>query len=157
MNFPPGQVVAVCLSSGGIPRHPVESAQLSVGGFENDGHRYDEHYAPQRAVTLFNQEILDRFEPDAEAFPSGSVGENITLRGINLGDLEIGTRLLIGEAEIQLEKRWKPCHAKNAETGYSRVNEREHLGFFASVVRPGMIRGGDTIQVVAHSEGDQQG
>ncbi|QDU76526.1 6-N-hydroxylaminopurine resistance protein [Bremerella volcania] len=117
-------------------------------GFENDGHRYEEHYAPKRAVTLFNREILDRFEPDGEAFPPGSVGENITVAGIDLGKLAIGTRLAVGEAEIQLEKPWKPCHATNAASGQSRVNEREHLGFFASVVRPGTIRRGDVVEVL---------
>lgn len=147
MNFPPGQVFAVCISSGGIPRLPVESAQLTEGGFEDDGHRYDEHYVPKRAVTLFNQEILDRFEPDADAFPPGSVGENITVAGIDLGKLSIGMRLAVGEAEIQLEKPWKPCHAKNAATGYSRINKREHRGFFASVLRPGTIRRGDVVKV----------
>ena len=148
MNLPPGQVVAVCLSAGGIPRLPVESAQLTVGGFENDGHRYDEHYAKNRAVTLFNQEILDHFDADAEPFPPGSVGENITVAGIDLGTLTVGARLSVGEAEIQLEKRWKPCHATNAASGYSRVNERENLGFFASVIRPGMVRNGDEVRVL---------
>ncbi|MBA2117767.1 MOSC domain-containing protein [Bremerella alba] len=147
MKLPPGQVVAVCLSTGGIPRLPVESAQLTVAGFENDGHRYDEHYAKNRAVTLFNQEILDQFVPGAEAFPPGSVGENITVARIDLTALEVGTRLLVGETEIQLEKRWKPCHAKNSSSGYSRVNELEHFGFFASVVRPGTVHPNDRIEV----------
>ena len=148
MNFPPGQVVAVCLSTGGIPRLPVDSAQLTQRGFANDGHRYEEHYAKNRAVTLFNQEILDRFEPGAEAFPPGSVGENITITGIDLGELQVGTRLLVGEAEIHLEKRWKPCHAKNSANGNTCVNDRELLGYFASVLKPGEVKTGDLIKVL---------
>jgi len=122
---------------------------LTPAGFQNDGHRYQEHYAPERAVTLFNQEILEQFEPGAPCFPPGSVGENITLRGIDLNQLEVGTRLSVGEAEIRLARRWKPCHAIDAQSGISQVNSQEHRGYFASVVNPGQVRAGDGIWVLS--------
>ena len=149
MNFPPGQVAAVCLSSGGIPRLPVESAQLTVAGFENDGHRYDEHYAPQRAVTLFSFAILDQHERDALAFPPGSAGENITVKRLDLRKFRPGTRLRVGSAEIQLEKPWKPCHFKDATTGRTEPNTSQWTGWFASVVREGVIKPGDPIEIVS--------
>ncbi|MFN3151955.1 MOSC domain-containing protein [Bremerella sp.] len=149
MNLPPGQVVAVCLSAGGIPRLPVESAQLTVGGFENDGHRYDEHYAPRRAVTLFDLAYLDQHERDALAFPPGSAGENITVKRLDLGKLQPGTQLTVGNAEIRLEKPWKPCHFKDATTGRTEPNDSGWNGWFASVVREGLIRPGYPIEIVS--------
>ncbi len=149
MNFPPGRVVAVCLSTGGIPRLPVDSAQLTVNGFQDDGHRFDEHYAKNRAVTLFNQEILEQFDADSAAFPPGSVGENITIAGIELSRLAVGVNLEIGKTVVRLERPWKPCHAKNAANGYSRVNSQEHFGFFASVVTAGIVQPGDIVKVAA--------
>lgn len=148
MNTHPGQVVAVCLSSGGIPRFAVESALLTRRGFENDGHRYDEHYAPERAATLFNKEILDHFTSESEPFPPGSVGENLTLTGIDLNRLSPGTRLRIGEAEIRLEKAWKPCHAEDAVTGRTAMNDERWQGYFASVLKPGTIQAGEAVEVL---------
>lgn len=148
MNKDPGQVVAVCLSSGGIPRFPVESALLTERGFQNDGHRYDEHYVPERAATLFCQEILEQFAAGTEPFPPGSVGENLTLAGIDLNGLSPGAQLRIGEAELRLEKKWKPCHAEDAVTGRTAPNEKQWQGYFASVVRPGTIQAGQEVEVL---------
>ena len=149
MNSSPGRVVAVCLSEGGIPRLPVESAQLTLTGLEGDGHRYDEHYAQERAVTLFNWEILQQFDAQCEPFPPGSVGENISLAGIELALLEPGTGLEVGEAEILLVKRWRPCHAKDAASGRTCGNVQQWKGYFASVLRPGEIHPGDSIRVIS--------
>ncbi|MEW4456179.1 MOSC domain-containing protein [Bremerella sp. JC817] len=153
MKISEGHVVAVCLSSGGIPRLPVESAELTPYGFVGDGHRYDEHFAPKRAVTLFNFEILQRFEPATEPFLAGSVGENLSVEGIDLATLEVGDMLMVGTAEIRLEKRWKPCHAKDAKTGRTQPNVNEHLGFFASVQRAATVRPGNRIQRISRAEG----
>ncbi len=149
MNFPPGQVVAVCLSTGGIPRLPVDSALLTVGGIVGDGHRYEEHYAPQRAVTLFNFEVLDQHERDALAFPSGSAGENITVKGLDLEKMKPGWLLSIGDAEIRLEKPWKPCYFKDATTQRTEPNESDWKGWFASVMREGAIKPGDPIEITS--------
>lgn len=149
MNLPPGQVVAVCLYTGGIPRLPVESAYLSVAGFENDGHRYDEHYAEKRAVTLFEFAYLNQHEQDALAFPPGSAGENITVKRLDLGKLKPGTRLTIGDAEIRLEKPWKPCHFKDAVTGRTEPNDSHWKGWFASVMREGAVKPGDCLEVIS--------
>ncbi|RCS54648.1 MOSC domain-containing protein [Bremerella cremea] len=139
MNLPRGQVVAVCLSNGGIPRTAVAAAVLTPQGFQGDGHRYEQHYARERAVTLFNLELLQRFADDVPSFPPGSVGENITLAGIDLQQLSPGDCLRIGEAEVCLEKRWQPCHAIDAATEATSLNSAGWWGYFASVVTPGMV------------------
>lgn len=148
MNLSQGQVVAVCLSNGGIPRTDVEAAELTLQGFHGDGHRFDQHYAPERAVTLFNQEVLERFAAGVASFPPGSVGENITLSGIDLNQLPPGACLAIGEVTIRLEKQWKPCHAKDATTGATVPNSAEWFGYFASVLTPGIVRAGQSIEVI---------
>ena len=143
-----GKIVAVCISAGGIPRWPVHTACLTIGGLLEDGHRFKEHYQPNRAVTLFSLEQLQAFAKGASPFPPGSVGENLTVQGLNLGALAPGVRLQIGETEVQLEKPWTPCHAQHAETGTTQPNSEQHKGFFASVTREGTIRTGDAIAVV---------
>ncbi|PQO42184.1 MOSC domain-containing protein [Blastopirellula marina] len=148
MNKVPGHVIAVCLSSGGIPRFAVESGRLTERGFENDGHRYDEHCVPERAVTLFCQEMLDQFAPKTEPFPPGSVGENLTLAKIDLSELSPGARLRIGEVELRLEKKWKPCHAEDSVTGRTAPNDQQWQGFFASVLKPGTIQAGQEVGVL---------
>ncbi|MBI1246439.1 MOSC domain-containing protein [bacterium] len=149
MNSSTGRVVAICLSEGGIPRLPVDSAELTLAGFQGDGHRYDEHYAQERAVTLFNWEILQQFDVESQPFPPGSVGENISLSGVDLAELEPGTRLSVGQAEILLVKRWRPCHATEAASGRTCENGQQWKGYFASVLRPGEIHPGDSVRVIS--------
>ncbi len=147
MNQSDGRLIAVCVSAGGIPRIPVAMARVSPQGIEGDGHRFAEHYIPQRAVTLFSQEMLDRLAPTERPFSPGAVGENLTLGGIDLRRLTIGAEVTIGLATLRLEKPWIPCYAKDQVTGRVQPNRDQLPGFFASVVQDGVVRPGDPVQV----------
>src|SRR3954469_16674370 len=106
-----GRVHQVNVSSGGVPKLPVEQARIGRLGLEGDAHdpRYV-HGGPHRAVCLFALEAIERVQADGHPLMPGSVGENLTTVGIELATLAIGTRLAIGEhVVLELSSPANPC------------------------------------------------
>jgi MOSC domain-containing protein YiiM len=92
----------------------------------------------------------------------GAVGENLTVRGLDRRRLRLGQRLRIGEADIVLTQIRTPCSTLNVcgtgiqaamydarvQAGDSESPRWGLSGFYASVVRPGVVRPGDPIALV---------
>ena len=110
-----------------------------------------------RQVHLIDSELID--ELSAQGFPvePGSMGENITTRGIPLLDLPRGTRLHIGEnAIIEITGLRNPCaQLDELHDGLmDAVLDRDakgriirKAGVMGVVVVGGIIRPADTITV----------
>ena len=101
-------IVATCLSQEkGTPKAPVDKITL----IENYGVEGDAHAGPgQRQVSLIGMETIRRMcESGYEAAP-GDFGENITIEGIVLNKLAVGTRLMTGNVELVVTQIGKECH-----------------------------------------------
>ncbi len=90
----------------------------------------------------------------AEGFPvaPGSLGENLTTRGIDYRQLAAGMRLAGGGAVIEITKPRRPCAQLEPLNGgragaiQRRLAEEPHLaGWYARVLLGGWIRPGDMI------------
>jgi MOSC domain-containing protein YiiM len=84
---------------------------------------------------------------------SGSFAENITTRGIDLVSLPVGTRLHLGDAEVEVTQIGKVCHERCAiyyEAG-DCVMPRE--GIFVRVLKDGRVKVGDIIEVSSDADG----
>lgn len=164
-----GQVVAVHRSGiHGFSKHPEDSIRLLEGlGVEGDAHAgttvkhrsrvaRDPSASNLRQVHLLQSELFD--ELVARDFPvfAGDLGENITTRGLDLLALPRGTRLRIGEAEIEVTGLRNPCsQIDRFQPGLmAAVLDRDpdgrlvrKAGVMAVVRRGGAVRAGDTILV----------
>ncbi|MFH0813846.1 MAG: MOSC domain-containing protein [Pseudomonadota bacterium] len=104
------------------------------------------HVGTEKEVSLVTREDVEAFslETGIEA-PSGSFAENITTRGIPLVSLALGTRLIVGEAEIEVIAIGKDPSLSHTYSykGHSLLPTR---GCFARVTRGGMVRKGDLIK-----------
>ncbi len=127
------EVIAVCISAAkGERKTPVPSAELRENhGIVGDAHAGDWH----RQVSLLAQESIDRMQALGLDVGSGDFAENITTRGIDLPRLPVGSRLLIGEALLEVTQIGKECHARCAiyQQAGDCVMPRE--GIFARVLR----------------------
>jgi len=146
-----GEVVAVCISEGGIPRVPVPEIRLTFSGIEGDGHLHIEHFTPDRAVTLFSFEQIQQFSSRKLSFSSGSAGENVSVKGLDLSLLEPGDYVEIGPTLLRVTKPFKPCYAQEAQSEQKAENDQEQKGVFASIVRPGRVQSGDHVIVMGQS------
>lgn len=142
------RVVAVCISAGGIPKRPQLEAEVSIEGICGDLHAHDKHNRPDRALCLFDLEILRQLVDEGFRLEPGTAGENITVEGLNIQELPTGTLLQIGEVLIRLEVPRKPCYVLDSIAPQLKDAIVGRCGYMASVLRPGTVRPGMTIERV---------
>ena len=142
-----GRVVAVSASARkGEKKVPVPSVTL----VPEHGVRGDAHAGPgTRQVSLLAEESIAKMRKKGLAVGPGDFAENVTVEGIVLPALAIGTRLRVGEALLEITRIGKECHERCAiflQAG-DCVMPRE--GVFARVVSGGKVAAGDAVEVVA--------
>lgn len=109
-----------------------------------------------RQVHLLHAELFDELVArDHPVFP-GELGENITTRGLDLLALPTGTRLQLGEAEVEVMGLRNPCsQIDRFQPGLmAAVLDRDaagalirKAGVMAVVRRGGEVRPGDAIRL----------
>ena len=146
-------VVAVCVSPGGIPKLPLDEGYVSATGLSGDGRNHAKHIRADRAVSLFDLEILQQLVREGFPLVAGAAGENLTIAGLHVQDLASGTLLQIGDAVLKLEQPRKPCYVLDAIDPRLKDAIVGRCGYMASVVREGTIRPGMAIAHVVSDMG----
>jgi MOSC domain-containing protein YiiM len=158
-----GRVVSVNVSQGGVPKRPIPRAWVTRLGLEADGHFEPEpiHGGLIGAVCLYTVESIERVAADGHAAFPGAFGENLTLQGIELGELGAGDRLRIGDAGlvIELTKHAAPCQTQGhwfIDRRIARISPKIHpedARWYASVVSEGWVAPGDRVELVRSGGG----
>ena len=84
----------------------------------------------------------------AEGLEPGDFAENITMEGIVLYELSVGTQLRIGETVQEVTQIGKKCHNKCAifYTVGKCVMPKE--GIFTKIIEGGIVKPGDDIEII---------
>jgi MOSC domain-containing protein YiiM len=151
-----GRVVQISVSPGGVPKLAVDRARVTALGLEGDGHRNREyHGGPERAVCLFALERIEALQAEGHPIAPGSIGENVTVEGVDWNSVEPGSRLGLGDAVIvEVTRYTSPCRniAPSFRDGdYARVSQKHRPGdsrVYARVVAEGVIRAGDPVRLL---------
>ena len=167
-KLPDGFVLAVCMNTNpGIPKIQVDSLQLredygAEGDYhagENVRHRYLEDMDPDkpnhRQVLLIDAKILGDLDLKGIRLIPGQMGENIACYGIDVMALEIGTRMLVGDALLEITEVRAPCRQLNEshpdlyKAVIQKFGEQEiyAAGVFARVITGGKVDVGNSIYV----------
>ncbi len=134
------EVVAVCVSSGGVPKHPVAAADVLQCGLDGDGHSHKKHRRAHRAVSIQDMELLEDLMAEGYPVEPGVIGENVTVRGLNIQQLEPGDRLRFEDGPVlELTEPRKPCYVLNKIHPSIKDAVVGRCGFLASVVRTGRL------------------
>jgi len=142
------KVEALCVSSEkGTAKRPVEEARFVAGhGIEGDAHAGDWH----RQVSLLAAEEVDAWRQRLPDLAPGDFAENVLVSGAEFDRFGLGTRLRLGaEAEVEIAQIGKEC-GEHPCTVFERLGDclMPRRGLFARVVRGGMVRVGDAVEVV---------
>ena len=143
-----GRIIAISISKRkGIPKTNVSFANLIKNhGIEGDIHAGNWH----RQVSFLALESIDKMRkaglPDLRP---GAFAENITTEFIDIPNLQIGSKIRIGEsAELVITQIGKECHTKCAI--YVKVGDcvMPKEGIFAKVTKSGKIFNGDEVIIL---------
>jgi MOSC domain-containing protein YiiM len=151
-----GRVFQINISNGGVPKGAVREARVTAMGLLGDRQRDTEHHGgPQRAVTLFSLERILDLQAEGHPIYPGSIGENLTLSGVDWDELVEGARLCIGdEVLLELTRTAAPCSniaGSFLKEKISRVSHKVNPGWSrwcARTLQEGEIRVGDRVVLV---------
>ncbi len=138
-------VLAVCDSPGGIPKLPRGEVEITIDGIRGDAHDHDKHVRPARALSLFDEEIMLQLCTEGYDLIPGTVGENITFRGVDVQGMEPGTILEMGEVAIRLEEPRRPCFVLDTIDPQLKEDIVGRCGYMASVVKTGRLKPGTAV------------
>jgi MOSC domain-containing protein YiiM len=144
-----GQLVAVCVSRGSIPKQTMAAVPVTMEGLEGDGHAHAKHNRPDRAISLFDLEILTQLQKEGFPLYPGAIGENLTVVGLHVQRLPPGTLLKIGDVLLQLVEPRKPCYVLDAINPCLKDVIVGRCGYMASVVQGGIVEPGMEIVIVS--------
>jgi MOSC domain-containing protein YiiM len=149
-------------SNGGLPKRaiggPVHLSEVCVEGDRWRNLAF--HGGPDKAVLMASAEFLDDLATRGFPVFYGAIGENLTVSGLDPHMWRRGQRYRIGqEAVIELTTLRTPCsnldvygpaikqemYDAQCKAGDITSTHWAHGGFYARVIRPGMILAGDAV------------
>ena len=141
-------VLTVNISNGGIPKLPVPSCDVTIIGLHGDGRDHEKHSKPERAVSLFDVEILHQLNTEGYTLCPGAIGENLTIENVHVQSLEPGDRLCFsGGVVIELTESRNPCFVLDPLGEQLKLDIVGRCGFLAKVIEEGIFTPGETISI----------
>jgi MOSC domain-containing protein YiiM len=150
-----GEVVAIFIArSGGRPVERVDEIEaLENRGLAGDRFLEGTSYwsgVDECQVTLIALEALEEITTKTEvSVMEGQHRRNIVTRGVDLLKLR-GSRFRVGDALLEFDRPRPPCRyiQSVSEPGMTKALGRNRGGICARVIEGGVIRPGDSIEVV---------
>jgi len=139
----------------GIYKHASDIA-LEIGpeGFIAD-HQADRrvHGGPEKAVHFYPSDhyarLASRFPEAKTALQPGSMGENISLAGLDESQVHVGETFTLGSACLQLCQPRNPCwkidERFDCDGMAAFIAEQGLTGWYFRVLTPGLARSGDRL------------
>lgn len=130
----------------GVIKEPVNKVELKIDhGIVGDAHAGNWH----RQISMLAKESIQKMKDKGfDHLKFGDFAENITTEGIEVFTLPIGTKLKLGECEVEVTQIGKKCHMGCVirQTTGDCVMPRE--GIFVKVLKEGTIKVDDIIEVL---------
>ncbi|MDU2198919.1 MAG: MOSC domain-containing protein [Peptostreptococcaceae bacterium] len=141
------KIVSINISTKkGVIKEPISKAELKIDhGIVGDAHAGNWH----RQISMLAEESIQKMKDKGfNHLKFGDFAENITTEGIEVHTLPVGTKLKIGECEVEVTQIGKKCHNGCAikQTTGDCVMPRE--GIFVKVLKEGTIQPNDIIEVL---------
>jgi MOSC domain-containing protein YiiM len=151
----PGRLESINVSQGGVPKHPTPEATVGTDGVEGDRQRdLRLHGGPDRAVSVFSAERIVALQAEGHPIAPGTIGENLTVSGIDWTRASPGACLEIGAVRLEITSYAAPCAniaGSFAGGDIARVAQKTSPGWsrvYTRVLVPGRVRVGDTASLL---------
>ena len=156
-----GYIFQLNCSDGGVPKRPVRQAEVTPTGLACDRQAHLKiHGGPERALCLYALEHITELQDEGHPIFPGSIGENVTIVGLDWKTLQPGSRLALGdEVIIEITSYAGPCPtiADSFTDGkFKRISQKINPGtsrLYARVIRTGLLATGQTVRMLNGAEG----
>ena len=145
-----GVLAQLNVSDGGMPKRAIPEAKVTSEGVAGDWQKNrTSHGGPNRAVCIYSEELYAWLREKGVEGSNGDIGENFTVRGIDLGKLAKGARLRVGaECVIEITDVRVPCRQLKKWDGRLPELIVGRSGWVGKVVKEGVVRAGDEVLVL---------
>lgn len=155
-----GRLASINVSNGGVPKRRVTDAKVSqLGLLKDDQNDTKHHGGPERAVCVYSLERIRALQQEGHPIDFGTVGENVTIEGIDWDLVVPGVQIRLGdEVLLEVESFTDPCKTIKEsfiDGRFIRIAQKLYPGWsrvYASVLTEGGIRCGDPVEVVPPAE-----
>ena len=156
-------IVQINISPGGIPKRPIPEGFVTAECIRGDSWSNPQvHGGPNQALLLITSEGIAELVAQGFSLYYGALGENLTTSGLDRRQMRLGQRYRAGEVMLELTKLRAPCsnldiygpsikqaiYDAQVKAGDPASPRWGLGGFYAKVVRPGVIRPHDIITLV---------
>ena len=148
------RVVSLNRSNGGVPKLAVEEVHVTTQGIAGDRQGDLVHHGgPDRALSLYSLELIDQLQLEGHPITPGAVGENVTISGLDWSTVQPGTRLSLGDVEVEVTAFASPCVTIRdafVDREFVRISNKVHQGWsrvYARVLHEGTLCTGDAVVV----------
>jgi len=150
-----GTLFSINVSNGGVPKKSVAGAKVSLSGLAGDAHEDTiGHGGLDRAVCIYSVERIRALQSEGHPIEAGTVGENLTIEGIDWDLVVPGSQLRVGdEVVLEVASFTNPCKTIKrsfSDEKFVRIAQKLHPGWsrvYARVLSEGQIRSGDRVEV----------
>lgn len=116
------------------------------------------HGGPDKAVYAYAVEDYGWWSRAlGQRLAPGTFGENLTVEGVELGGLVIGSRWTVGTTELEVSQPRLPCFKLGLRMGdaafVDRFDEAGRFGAYLRIIREGDVGAGDAITVAPREDG----
>jgi len=165
-----GVITQISISKGGLPKFAVSEAWAGPLGLEGDVQTHTKfHGGPRKALLIVSLEDVETLAGAGFPVGAGSLGENLTVSGIDFRQMRAGQRFLAGGAVVELTALRRPCDSldpyntadgpsiqsflydEQCKAGDASSPRWAMGGFYAAVVQPGPIRPDDIISLADYT------
>jgi MOSC domain-containing protein YiiM len=153
--IPQARIFQINASNGGVPKLPMRAAEINFLGITVDRHNDAVHHGgPTAALCLYSLENILALQAEGHPIYPGSIGENVTISGLDWTKIVPGVRLRLGDSvQIEITEYATPCkkiRESFLHEEFNRVHNRKHPGWaraYARVLTPGLISLGNIVTV----------
>lgn len=151
-------------SFSGIDKHPfngsVHIGELGLNGDEQGDRRV--HGGPDKAVHHYPFEHYAQWQDELGPLPllqaPGAFGENISMHGLDEGNVCIGDQFVLGDALLEVSQGRQPCWKLNDRFDVPdmarRVQTTGRTGWYYRVLQAGTATAGDVLELTSRPHPD---
>lgn len=155
-----GVLASINASDGGVPKRRITGATVSRLGLLGDAQNDTKgHGGPERAVCVYSLERIRALQMEGHPIDVGTVGENVTVEGIDWELVVPGARLRLGQGVIlEVASFTSPCKTIREsfiDGSFVRISQKLHPGWsrvYTRVLSEGEIHCGDPVEVTPPPE-----